>query len=628
MLSIGLSFLCIMAACNSKEQVPEPVEWPSSELSAIDSLMWSQPDSALLRLLPWFDTCCRDTACHVSTATAYNRHYANLLLSELLYKNYYPQTNRTELQQAVAYFDSLVGMQGADTLGADTFDVSLQGRPRRDARRASAKNATQTNIFLAARAHYINGVGYYENDSVIQACAEYLKTLEIMENHFEEKELVGHKAQFMAFTYTRLTNLFSDLYLHEQAIYFSKMSLLYYHKHEALIWHIARMLEETASHYEMMGIYDSAFFYYYKGLTSLSDTNDLTYRDISSHLAYLSYKDGKSAEHSLNQLHYLLVHAESSNEFLTRCAIIGEIFFHEKQFDSAVVYLDKVFQNTNNENLKKQDAKLLVEIFKAQGRMSEVLEYAEFITHFATVDEDLGTIKSQLAELYNSYKQHKLEQQHKQKTKKQTIWSIGVITGLLIVTLGVFVLYRKYKRKKQSLEVQIKEEQYAHEIKQKALSGRLKQSNEALRMQQKETSELAKEMSLQRKETDWNHLDDFMSENICNDIATALRGKQIKREAKSGDYPELHLNDAQLHDLSVAVEKHFNGFEKTLTDLYPKISRNAMHQCLLYLLGLEDVQIAALLSCDYSTVKRRSAKLKQAFGTEKELRQFIREFVL
>ena len=148
MLSIGLSFLCIIAACNSKKQVPEPVEWPSSELSAIDSLMWSQPDSALLRLLPWFDTCCRDAARHISTATAYNRHYANLLLSELLYKNYYPQTNRTELQQALAYFDSL-------TMLADTRGVSLQPRPRRDARRAFAQNIA----FLDARAHYINGVG-------------------------------------------------------------------------------------------------------------------------------------------------------------------------------------------------------------------------------------------------------------------------------------------------------------------------------------------------------------------------------------------------------------------------------------------------------------------------------------
>ena len=106
LFAIGL-FLFALAACTHKPQVPEPVEGPTLELSAIDSLMWRQPDSALTRLLPWFDTCCRDAACHVSTASAYNRHYANLLLSELLYKNDYSQTNRAELQRAVAYFDSI-----------------------------------------------------------------------------------------------------------------------------------------------------------------------------------------------------------------------------------------------------------------------------------------------------------------------------------------------------------------------------------------------------------------------------------------------------------------------------------------------------------------------------------------
>ena len=143
-------FLFALVACTSTK-VPEPVEGPSPELSAIDSLMWHQPDSALACLLPCFDTC-RDAKFCVSTATAYNRHYANLLLAELLYKNDYAQTNRAELLQAVAYFDSLL-VDGADTRG-----VSQQARPRRDARRASAQNIA----FLDARAHYINGVGYYE----------------------------------------------------------------------------------------------------------------------------------------------------------------------------------------------------------------------------------------------------------------------------------------------------------------------------------------------------------------------------------------------------------------------------------------------------------------------------------
>ena len=93
--------------------------------------MWQQPDSALLALIAY-----------EGDASEYNNQYAQLLTSELLYKNDYEQTNRRELRQAVVYFDSLLVMaDGADTRGeADTRGVSLQGAGRRDARRASAKN--------------------------------------------------------------------------------------------------------------------------------------------------------------------------------------------------------------------------------------------------------------------------------------------------------------------------------------------------------------------------------------------------------------------------------------------------------------------------------------------------------
>ena len=603
--AIGLFLLALFSACHRPLKIPEPAEMPSPELLTVDSLMWQQPDSALACLVSCFDAC---------TTTEYNRHYANLLLSELLYKNDYAQTNRPELQQAVAYFDSLVGEAPPLQRGSGGFKT----RP----------NQIDQTPFLAARAHYINGVGYYENDSAVQACTEYLKALEIMEGRFEEKELVGKKAKFMALTYTHLEGLFSDYYLHEQALYFGKMALKYYRKYDATPWHIAWILEEMGAHYDMMDNYDSAGFYYHKSLMVLPDTNNLTFRDIATHIAFLSYKTGKSPMSSLNHLRQLSVQSVTKKELLSRFAIVGEIYYHEKQFDSALVYLSNVFRFTHSIGSKKQAAEWLVEICKVQGREKELIDYAEFLVPFATQDEYKGVVKSQLAELCNGYKQFELEQQHKKKVKKQTELSIGLFAGLLMVMLGVFVLYWKNKRKQQNLETQIKEEQYAHEIKQRALSGRLRRSNEALRMQKEETSNLAKEIDIQQRQTAWNGLDDFMNESICKDILTALNDKQIKREAKSIDYPELRLSDVQLHDLSIAVEKHFCGFEKTLTDLYPKINRNALNQCLLYLLNVEDVQIAALLSCDYSTVKRRSAKLKEAFNTEKEVRQFIRELVL
>ena len=95
-----------------------------------------------------------------------------------------------------------------------------------------------------------------------------------------------------------------------------------------------------------------------------------------------------------------------------------------------------------------------------------------------------------------------------------------------------------------------------------------------------------------------------------------------------GKNPELSLDHVQLSRLEAAVEQHFEGFCQILTNCYPTIKQDEMNQCLLCLLNLTDVQIAALLQCDYSTIKKRSAKLKKAFGTEKTLQIYLRAFVL
>ena len=163
-LIIGYLLLAI-ASCTSKVKVVEPVETPSSELCAIDSLMWRQPDSALAQLQRFVASPAADSL------DAFNGHYCQLLISELLYKNDWGQSNREELLQAVAYFDSLVRLTPPLQRGLG----GLKNTPT---------NQNDNLVFLAARAHYINGVGYYEHDSVVEACKEYLKALEVMEEHF------------------------------------------------------------------------------------------------------------------------------------------------------------------------------------------------------------------------------------------------------------------------------------------------------------------------------------------------------------------------------------------------------------------------------------------------------------
>ena len=48
----------------------------------------------------------------------------------------------------------------------------------------------------AARAHYINGVGYYENDSAVQACTEYIHT---HKNRKKYQKLLQHRPEMHIF---------------------------------------------------------------------------------------------------------------------------------------------------------------------------------------------------------------------------------------------------------------------------------------------------------------------------------------------------------------------------------------------------------------------------------------------
>ena len=241
MLSIGILLIVLLSACTPKgdENMTEMGKGVSSsiavspKLSAIDSLMWQRPDSALTLLLPYFDT----------ISTTYNRHYAHLLLAELLYKNDYSQTNRAELLQAVDYFDSLC-----------CRDVS---------------GNVSTIAFLDARAHYINGVGYYEQDSMVQACAEYLRALEIMETHIPNIETactpsrpIPHAPRFMAYTYNRLGDLFETLLLAEPAITCYKQALFYCRREPTSKYGIPVLLYRLGIQYNIIGQKDSTVYYY------------------------------------------------------------------------------------------------------------------------------------------------------------------------------------------------------------------------------------------------------------------------------------------------------------------------------------------------------------------------------
>ncbi len=407
-------------------------ERPAHEaLEEIDSLMWEQADSALAVMMEFAGSPEADGM------DAFEGHYCQVLVGELLFKNDYGQSNREEVLKAVGYFDSIVGMDGADIRGkADTRGVSVQ----RDA-------------FLAARAHYINGVGYYERDSLIEACREYLNALRMMEGHFAENELVGHKARFIALTYTRLMDMFSQQFIQEQAIYCGKQSLTYNKIAHSSPGNMANILYHLGKQYDKLNEADSAAYYYEKALETMPDRNSMLYRDVVTSKALFECKVYGNIAIALDSMKSMAAQATSDMERLNRFLTIGAVYHSIGQYDSAKVYLEPVFEkDSNNASIV---AKYLRDIALAESDTLKASQYSQVLAEVAAAAPENLFRASQLNDLFQNYLQKKqekaeVERRLAEQEAARLRWKRGLaVTVVVMMALGLGLWWWLAKRKKE-----------------------------------------------------------------------------------------------------------------------------------------------------------------------------------
>ena len=366
----------------------------------------------------------RDGACTVSTDNTFNNHYAQLLTSELLFKNNFAQTNRTELMAAMDYFDSL-------TLVSDQ-------NPKM--------------VFLDARAHYMNGVGYYEHDSLPEACAEYLHTLRIMENRFSENELVGKKARFMALTHNRLMELFSHQFMQELAIYCGKQSVAYDRIAHSEPIHLARTLLHIGQQYTKMDEYDSAAYYYDLTLNHIPDRNTFLYRDWVALTALNNYYTHHDTLATLDSLKSMIAQSASESERLTRFLAIGSIYSDIGRDDSAKYYFEHVFEYEEKSINKRVVSNFLRLIALKEGDTLKANQYAQVMAeNSSSPGESQGRV-SHLNEMFQSYLQEKQEAASLRERKKAVKTDLVIVLALVVVLAIVTIVIRRKHQKRLSAQ--------------------------------------------------------------------------------------------------------------------------------------------------------------------------------
>lgn len=314
-LFVFLSVCIFIVSCGKHEDITSLQHYPDEDLLLIDSIMQYAPDTALMILVSGealsSSVISSEAERSQKISLAFNENYYQLLFSEALYKTDNPQYNRSELQNAMHYFDSLALRY------PNNDDITM----------------------LSARSHYMNGVGYYEIDSVVEACKEYLKVLEIMENHFDMENLTGYKAKFMGLTYTRLGEMFFNYGVAKPALDSYKNALACFSRLSN--YSFANTYRRIGCSYLLDNNNDTALYYYRKALCLAKKENKLsTYGASLSEISSIYYESGYTDSAYLT-IREALTLPMNENQRLTRYHTLGTFFAKDCIYDSAIIYLEK-----------------------------------------------------------------------------------------------------------------------------------------------------------------------------------------------------------------------------------------------------------------------------------------------
>ena len=595
--------LAMLVACSqpTKVEVPElevaepcrSVEGPTIALSQIDTLMWHQPDSALAVMMEFA------ASPEADSLDVFEGHYCQVLIAELLYKNDYAQSNRTEVLKAVGYFDSI------------------------------------DDGFLAARAHYMNGVGFYERDSVVAACGEYLKALEIMETHFPNVETVctpslpiAHLPRFMALTYGRLGDLFSKQYMQEPAIICYKKALIFNSIEPTSPNGTAKTWSLLTKQYYKINQLDSAKYCLDESLRLLYDTNNMIYRDLISLSAVVYFDENRGGEEPVNDLKRMAVQSPTEDEKLTRYNTIANIYYLTNQYDSALVYFTQVFENKGDAAMKRSAARFLRDIYQSRGDTLMATQYAVYQVENAVSQAESNAQVSQLNELFQQHlqwEQERAEAERQQAARQRRNRMIVVVSVLVAVAalLAWLLIRRRIKQQRDMASQQMEAEREAHRLEKASMSGRLKRSNQELR----ELKDQMRQQAGNGAPKQEAQAVSFNEEPICRLIMERVNKGQFKAQMDCKLYQDYALGKEQVMALREAADRHFNQFTSRLAKAYPDLTKGDLDYCCLYLLDLSDADISALMQRAYNTVSERSRKLKGVFGSEEPLSVTLRGFV-
>lgn len=566
------------------------------EFSRVYALKDASPDSAMVIMDAIVDTL--DVSALFSRSKLQYAEF-QILLAELNYKNYRPISNDSLVFQAFDILDSI--LPGTD-ISSESKELALQ----------------------KARAYYFKAVVEEQKTKQhVMAFEDYLKSLWIMDGlrgkrHvfvFAEKNV--EYEHFVALIYDRIA-----WFLYTYDVWDTSLECLE-KSNESFI--VEDNFLGVASNLELMGDVMLAqgdrvkSLVYYKKSDSIHERlhTDNIYQHFSTliHRALDLYNVGeKNASYDL--LHHALEMTES--DWLTRQVrfSLGFFYFENQQFDSALFNYERSYPL-----LPRQTIKSYCRIIMAANIMGDSLKSAQYGELLADLYLNQLAQSGDRTRMVMLYEQHKADS--KDARQKDVFYFILLVVSVLlfIILFNTILFNRRKRRHKMEIE--------AHERIQASLEDEIVTSKIDSKQMEEKIKSLETELEKAVANPDFQKLPfDQKMEALYNMPISKRVRKVMDANVKAGSsYPELVLSENQLTMLVNAVDAVFPKFSIQIIERFPRMKRSDVVYCCMYILGVTEVQAAALTGKTYQAVWTRSMKLHEIFDNKSNLQLVLHDFL-
>lgn len=568
--------------------------WPIFE--EVYALKDTKSDSALKLMEAITDTMDVNAIGRYSKSQFYEYQ---ILLTELWYKNDYPISNDSVILAAFYFYDSLW----------PDHDYSWRN---------------EALCFQKARAYFVKAV-LEENktNQHLEAFSDYLNALWLMN---------GLRGKYHLF----VSSSSNVEYEHFTAMVYDRLAWFLY-TYDA--WDVSlECLEKSsdcfngenyalgvASNYELMGDVMLAqgdriqSMVYYKRSDSIHgrlNTGGI-YQHFSSlvHRSLDLYNAGEK-EACLALLFHAL--EANQNERLQRQLrfSLGYFYFEEQRYDSALYNYERSYPL-----LPRQTIKSYCRIIKAANMLGDSIKaahYGELLSDAYQIQFARSSDRTKMIMLYESYKAET------EDLRQRTVLFFVLILVFILLTIIAFIMFL-FERRRRHHKKDIEE----HEKIQASLVEEIESAKKASLQKEEQINALQSKLDKVISNPDFQTLPFDKKIETLYELPICKRIRKVKEANVKAftTYPELILSENQLTMLVNAVDAVFPRFSVRIIEMYPRLKRNDVVYCCLYILGISEVQAAALTGKTYQAVWTRSLKLHEIFDNKSNI-QFVLNDIL